>query len=277
MARLIDATSGAVLLEGRDITNATGKELAAIRRQIQFVFQDPFGSLNPRRTVGAIIAEPLRAHSLGTRSQRRTRVRELMDLVGLDPDSDGRYPSEFSGGQRQRIGIARALAVEPRVLICDEPVSALDVSIQAQVIQLLENLQRELSLACVFISHDLGVVEYVSDEIAVMYAGRIVERGRAEDIYRSPRHPYTQALLSNAPVADPERSAARVRVVLRDDQQAERPHTGCPFEPRCPRSSEACTAHSPDLEAAPGRPWHLAACFHPVEARHPSTSTIGSA
>ena len=214
MAGLHPLTGGEISFDGKQMSELPGREL---RRDIQVVFQDPYGSLNPRRRVGSIIGEPLRIHKIGTRGSRRERVRELMELVGLNPEHYERFPAEFSGGQRQRIGIARALAVGPRLLICDEPVSALDVSVQAQVINLLQDLRDELGLTCVFISHDLSVVEHVSDRVAVMYLGRIVELSAAQELYRRPRHPYAAALLSAASVPDPDRARARQRIVVTGD------------------------------------------------------------
>ena len=215
--RLLDLTSGSVTFDGRDISRLSRRALRPIRGELQMVFQDPYASLNPRKRVGTIIGDPLRIHGRTSRKQIRDRVRELLDLVGLSPEHINRYPHEFSGGQRQRIGVARALALHPKLIIADEPVSALDVSIRAQVINLLDDLQDELGLTYIFIAHDLGVVRHVSDRIAVMYLGKIVEISPAEELYKKPVHPYTEALLSAVPIPDPNISAQREQVVLEGD------------------------------------------------------------
>jgi len=256
--RLIEPTSGEVWFEGREVTAMDRVQLRSAARDMQIIFQDPYASLNPRMTVGAIIGEALVIHKLAkTRQEHEARVMELLRIVGLHPDHARRYPHEFSGGQRQRIGIARALAVSPKLIICDEPVSALDVSIQAQVINLLEDLQAQFGLTYLFVAHDLSVVEHISDRIAVMYLGRIVEVAPARELYTSPRHPYTEALLSAVPIPDP--SLKRKRMVLQGDVPSPlNPPAGCHFHPRCPRAMARCTTEVPLLrEVAPGR---MAAC-----------------
>jgi oligopeptide/dipeptide ABC transporter ATP-binding protein len=264
IVRLHDLTDGKVEFEGRDISHLSRGELRPIRREMQMVFQDPYASLNPRKRVGSIIGTPLRIHGLGDAKEIRARVQELLDLVGLSPEHYNRYPHEFSGGQRQRIGVARALALRPKLVVADEPVSALDVSIQAQVINLLDDLQDELKLTYVFIAHDLGVVRHVSDRIAVMYLGKIVEISPAEELYRRPVHPYTEALLSAVPVPDPDLSAKRERIVLEGDVPSPiSPPTGCRFHPRCRYATEICAAEEPPL-VPHGGAGHLAACHHPL-------------
>jgi oligopeptide/dipeptide ABC transporter ATP-binding protein len=266
IARLQPVTSGTVSFAGQDITTLRASELKAVRREVQMVFQDPYGSLNPRRRVGAIVGEPLAVHGLASGAARKARVQELMALVGLNPEHYNRYPSEFSGGQRQRVGIARALAVNPKLLICDEPVSALDVSVQAQVINLLKDLQAQLDLTCIFISHDLGVVEHVSDRVAVMYLGKVVELAPADALYREPRHPYAAALLSAASVTDPDLARQRRRMTIEGDIPSPvDPPAGCRFNPRCPRAQDICRVTEPPLVAAPGDGAHLTACHFPIE------------
>ena len=252
--KLVEPTSGRIVFEGEDIAGLSGKELRARRRRFQMIFQDPYGSLDPRLTVADIIGEALDIHGLASdAAARRQRIETLLKDVGLDPSHAERYPHEFSGGQRQRIGIARALAVEPRLIVCDEPVSALDVSVQAQIINLLQDLQRELGIAYLFVAHDLAVVEHISRRILVMYLGRIVEDGEAKGVCRSPKHPYTQALLSAVPVVNPD--AKRQRILLAGDVPSPiHPPSGCPFHPRCPVAEARCKTEVPPLrEIEPGR------------------------
>jgi oligopeptide transport system ATP-binding protein len=257
--RLIEPTSGQIILDGKDVTHTKGEELRALRRQMQIIFQDPYASLNPRMTVGSIISEPLEIHKLfDSRNDRLDRVKQLIELVGLRPEHINRYPHEFSGGQRQRIGIARALAVNPKFIVCDEPVSALDVSIQAQVINLLMDLQQKLGLTYLFIAHDLKVVEHISNRVAVMYLGKVVELAEAEELYRHPSHPYTRALLSAIPVPDPR--AKETRIILTGDVPSPiNPPSGCHFHPRCPDMIEECKGTCPSLRAT--RPEHITACI----------------
>jgi peptide/nickel transport system ATP-binding protein len=275
IARLLEPTSGKIVFNGTDISHLSASEMRPLRRQVQMVFQDPYASLNPRKSVGQIIGAPFRIH--GTDGDRRETVRALMSRVGLNPEHYNRFPHEFSGGQRQRIGVARALALEPRLIICDEPVSALDVSIQAQVLNLLEDLQTERALTYLFISHDLGVVRHVSDRIAVMYLGHLVEVATSEDLYENPRHPYTAALLSAVPKGI--RARGRGRVVLQGDPPSPaNPPTGCPFHPRCPKARQVsgndetvpdnCRTEMPPLQAIPGSSQRVA-CWYPVEPGDP--------
>jgi oligopeptide transport system ATP-binding protein len=257
LMRLIEPTAGVVRFEGEDITALGGHALRRKRRHLQMIFQDPFASLDPRMTVGATLAEPLALHGVGSRADRRTRIAELLGLVGLPPSYAARYPHEFSGGQRQRIGIARALAVRPKVIVGDEPVSALDVSIQAQIINLLQDLQEKLSLSLIVIAHDLAVVKHMSDRVAVMYLGRIVERADARTLFAEPRHPYTRALLSAAPVADPSPREAP-QILEGDVPSPSNPPPGCHLHSRCPFARERCRAERPALETTDGG--HAVAC-----------------
>jgi oligopeptide transport system ATP-binding protein len=263
LLHLLPATSGSISYNGAEITTMRPDDIRRLRRQIQIIFQDPYASLNPRMTIGEIIGEPLRIHGIATGRAAKDRVQELLRLVGLRPYSANRYPHEFSGGQRQRIGIARALAVDPKFIVCDEPVSALDVSIQAQVINLLEDLQAQLGLTYLFIAHDLSVVRHISTRVAVMYVGKIVELSTRDEIYERPLHPYTQALLSAIPIPDPVAERRRKRIVLTGDIPSPvDPPSGCRFHTRCPVAFERCTVEDPAFRDYGGG--HLAAC-HWVE------------
>ncbi len=254
--RLIPATAGQVHFEGQAVFDADRPLLRNLRRQMQIIFQDPVGSLNPRMTIEAIVGEPLKVHRLARGRDLREKVADLLQRVGLDPRYLNRYPHEFSGGQRQRIGIARALALEPRFIVCDEPVSALDVSIQAQILNLLADLQDQLGLSYLFIAHNLAVVEHFSDQVAVMYLGQIVERADSDELYRNPTHPYTRTLLSAVPLPDPHARRERFSV---PDEIPQAPPDGCPFYPRCSQAQEHCHAHRPQLqEISPG---HFLACW----------------
>ena len=263
MLRLEEPTAGEIVFEGRDITTLSRRELRPLRRSMQMIFQDPYASLNPRKRVGQIVGDPMRLHGVESGTQLRGAVQELLRRVGLSPEHYNRFPHEFSGGQRQRIGIARAIALQPRLIVADEPVSALDVSIQAQIINLLKDLQRDFELTYVFVAHDLGVVRHVSDRIAVMYLGKVVEVSPAEDLYKTPRHPYTVALLSAIPLPDPKENAAREPLVLEGDVPSPiDPPPACRFHTRCPRATEICRRIEPPLvDYGNG---HLAACHHPV-------------
>jgi oligopeptide/dipeptide ABC transporter ATP-binding protein len=260
--RLIDATEGSIRFRGDDVTNAGRRQMAPLRREMQMVFQDPFASLNPRKRVGQIIGMPLRLHG-SDRGDVERHVPELLTKVGLAPEHINRYPHEFSGGQRQRIGVARALALEPRLIVLDEPVSALDVSVQAQIINLLDDLQDDFKLTYLFVAHDLSVVRHVSDRIAVMYLGKLMELSPAEELYTKPIHPYTTALLGAIPIPDPEENRTRERLVVSGEPPNPiNPPAGCVFHPRCPRSTEICTQVEPPLAQYPNG--HLAACHHPM-------------
>jgi len=258
LLRLIEPTKGEIAFDGRDVTTMGKRDLRELRREMQIIFQDPHASLNPRMKIGDIIAEPLVIHKIGTKPERRGRVAELLRRVKLDPGYATRYPHEFSGGQLQRIGVARALALNPKLIVADEPVSALDVSVQAQVVNLLQDLQKELGLTYLFISHGLAVVEHISTRVAVMYLGRIVEVANAVDLYKNPLHPYTQALLSAIPVPDPK--AKRDRIILKGDvPTARNPPSGCRFRTRCPLAIDECARIDPELrELSPG---HSVACI----------------
>jgi oligopeptide/dipeptide ABC transporter ATP-binding protein len=249
LMRLLDATGGEIDFDGQDITRLKGSRLKAIRRDVQMIFQDPYSSLNPRKTIGSIIAEPFAIHGLEReKGERKRAVQELMETVGLNPEHYNRYPHEFSGGQRQRIGVARALALKPKLLIADEPVSALDVSIQAQVLNLLRDLQRRLGLTVVFIAHDLSVVRHMCDRVAVMYLGKIVEIGSGDALYDFPRHPYTGALLAAVPVVDPSRHGEQRRLLGGDVPSPANPPSACRFHTRCPKAQPLCSTEEPLLE-----------------------------
>jgi len=277
--RLQDATSGSIEFEGRDITVLRGEELRKIRREMQMVFQDPYASLNPRKTIGSIIAEPFKLHGTVPKGGVRSEVQQLMELVGLNPEHFNRYPHEFSGGQRQRIGVARALALRPKLIVCDEPVSALDVSIQAQILNLLGDLQSEFNLTYLFIAHDLSVVKHVSDRVAVMYLGKIVEMAEGDTMYAHPKHPYTGALLSAVPIADPHRARLKQRIILEGDVPSPiDPPPGCRFHPRCPQTKRLAFDQGRATEYVPicaeeeplltrQEQGQIAACHFPLEER----------
>jgi oligopeptide transport system ATP-binding protein len=282
LMRLEEPTSGKLTFDGIDVYSQKGAAMNKLRRDIQIIFQDPYTSLNPRKTVGDIIGEPFDIHpDAAPRGSRKTRVKELLDLVGLNPEHINRYPHQFSGGQRQRIGIARGIALNPKVLICDEPVSALDVSVQAQVVNLLEKLQRELGLSYIFIAHDLAVVRHISNRVAVMYLGKIVEIGDESQIYDHPTHPYTQALLSAVPVPDPTLAGKREQIMLSGDVPSPaNPPSGCRFHTRCWRATELCSQKVPELVDHPdGLGGHLSACHFAApweEAKVGATSSSRS-
>jgi oligopeptide/dipeptide ABC transporter ATP-binding protein len=285
LMRLYGATEGTIWFEGRDVTNLRGRELRELRRDMQMVFQDPYASLNPRKTIGSIIGAPFRLHGTVPKNRVKPEVQDLMELVGLNPEHYNRYPHEFSGGQRQRIGVARSLALRPKLIVCDEPVSALDVSIQAQILNLLEDLQNEFHLTYLFIAHDLSVVKHVSDRVAVMYLGKIVEAADRSSLYEQPRHPYTGALMSAVPVPDPNIAKKKRRIILEGDVPSPiDPPDGCRFHPRCPQTQALakaqgltdehgqpiryvplCREEEPELTSQ--GPRHLAACHFPLGER----------
>ena len=270
LAGLYPITDGSITFDGENITNLSGRKMRPYRRRIQMIFQDPYGSLNPRRRVGSIIGDPFTIHGAAGGDERKREVQHLMEVVGLNPEHYNRFPHEFSGGQRQRIGIARALAVNPKLIVADEPVSALDVSVQAQILNLLKDLQAEFGLTYVFIAHDLSVVRHISDRVAVMYLGKVAELARASDLYRAPRHPYTGALLSAVPIANPRRGRGRSALVLTGDvPNPIDPPSGCRFHPRCPRAADVCAADEPPL--APVAAAHEISCHFPLE-RWPMTA-----
>jgi len=274
IVRLYEPTAGQIIFQGQAIEGHGARQLRPLRREMQMVFQDPYASLNPRKRVGSIIGDPMKIHHLGNAKERKARVEELLETVGLSPEHFNRYPHEFSGGQRQRIGIARALALRPKLIVADEPVSALDVSIQSQMLNLLEDLQTEFRLTYIFIAHDLGVVRHVSDRIAVMYLGKIVEMSPAEELYVRPIMPYTEALLSAVPVPDPDLAAKRERIVLEGDVPSPiNPPRGCRFHPRCRYATQVCSEVEPPLvEYGNG---HLAACHHPLNVDAALASAAG--
>jgi oligopeptide transport system ATP-binding protein len=258
--QLYRPTAGEVLFQGRDLVKMKGDQLRRMRRQMQMIFQDPYASLNPRMTVGGIIGEPLEVHNIGTKRERQERVQELLQVVGLNPYFINRYPHEFSGGQRQRIGVARALAVNPSFIVCDEPISALDVSIQAQIINLLEDLQGQFELTYLFIAHDLSVVRHISDRVAVMYLGKIMELTTRDELYYNPMHPYSQALLSAVPIPDPVVEEKRQRIILEGDVPTPvNPPKGCNFCTRCPKVMEICRENEPSFEDYGNE--HYVACW----------------
>jgi len=261
--RLYEPTAGEILFQGQHIEKLGPRRLRPLRREMQMVFQDPYASLNPRKRVGTIVSDPMRIHGIGDRNDRKKRVGELLETVGLSPEHYNRFPHEFSGGQRQRIGLARALALKPKLIIADEPVSALDVSIQSQMLNLLQDLQNDFQLTYVFVAHDLGVVRHVSDRIAVMYLGKLVELSPADELYTRPIMPYTEALLSAVPIPDPDLAEKRERIVLEGDVPSPiNPPSGCPFHPRCRYATEICSQVAPPLVDYGNS--HFAACHHPL-------------
>jgi oligopeptide/dipeptide ABC transporter ATP-binding protein len=277
--RLLDPTDGRVVFQGRDITYLSRAEMRPIRREMMMIFQDPYASLNARKRVGFIVAEALEVHKLGTEAEIKRRVQELLEVVGLNPEHYNRFPHEFSGGQRQRIGVARALAVNPKLIVCDEPVSALDVSVQAQILNLLKDLQKEFGLTYIFVAHDLNVVRHISDRVMVMYLGKVMEIAKRDDLYAHPKHPYTGALLSAIPVPNPELGRQRKHIVLEGDvPNPINPPAACNFHPRCPRFRDGhCNVEEPELR--PVVDGQLVKCHYPLEfwpmteeeMRNPST------
>src|SRR5690242_13910175 len=276
LVRLLEPTDGEIIFQGTPIQNLGTRRLRPLRREMQMVFQDPYASLNPRKRVGTIVSDPMRIHDLGTRAEQKKRVGEILETVGLSPEHYNRFPHEFSGGQRQRIGIARALALRPKLIVADEPVSALDVSIQSQMLNLLDDLQTEFHLTFIFIAHDLGVVRHVSDRIAVMYLGKIVELSPAEELYSRPIMPYTEALLSAVPIPDPDLAEKRERIVLEGDVPSPiNPPSGCRFHPRCRYATDICKEVEPPLvDYGDG---HLAACHHPLNVDEATLQKVGVA
>jgi len=276
LVRLLEPTDGEIIFEGTPIQHLGTRQLRPLRSEMQMVFQDPYASLNPRKRVGTIVSDPMRIHNLGSRSQQKARVEEILKTVGLSPEHYNRFPHEFSGGQRQRIGIARALALRPKLIIADEPVSALDVSIQSQMLNLLDDLQNEFQLTYIFIAHDLGVVRHVSDRIAVMYLGKIVELSPAVELYTRPIMPYSEALLSAVPIPDPDLAAKRERIVLEGDVPSPiNPPSGCRFHPRCRYATDICKEVEPPLvDYGNG---HLAACHHPLNVDEETLRAVGVA
>jgi oligopeptide/dipeptide ABC transporter ATP-binding protein len=276
IVRLLEPTAGEIIFRGQQIEDLGARQLRPLRREMQIVFQDPYASLNPRKRVGTIIGDPLKIHSIGDKASRKAQVEELLETVGLSPEHYNRFPHEFSGGQRQRIGIARALALRPKLIVADEPVSALDVSIQSQMLNLLEDLQTEFHLTYIFIAHDLSVVRHVSDRIAVMYLGKLVEVSPAEELYQRPIMPYTEALLSAVPIPDPDLARARKRIVLEGDVPSPiNPPSGCRFHPRCRYATQICKEIEPPLvDYGNG---HLAACHHPLNVDAATLATVHAA
>jgi len=276
IVRLLEPTDGQVIFQGRQIGHLGARSMRPLRREMQMVFQDPYASLNPRKRVGTIVSDPMKIHKLGSAAERKRRVGEILETVGLSPEHYNRFPHEFSGGQRQRIGIARALALRPKLIIADEPVSALDVSIQSQMLNLLDDLQNELHLTYLFIAHDLGVVRHVSDRIAVMYLGKIVELAPAEELYTRPIMPYSEALLSAVPIPDPDLAEKRERIVLEGDVPSPiNPPSGCRFHPRCRYATDVCKQLEPPLvDYGNG---HLAACHHPLNVDQATLQRVGVA
>jgi oligopeptide/dipeptide ABC transporter ATP-binding protein len=274
--RLLDPTSGSIVFDGTDISRLSRADMRPFRREMMMIFQDPYASLNPRKRVGFIVGEALQINKLGTDAEIKRRVQELLEIVGLNPEHYNRFPHEFSGGQRQRIGIARALGVNPKLIVCDEPVSALDVSVQAQILNLLNDLQSEFGLTYIFIAHDLNVVRHISDRVIVMYLGKVVEVAEASKLYVEPRHPYAGALLSAVPIANPRLGRQRKAIVLEGDvPNPINPPSGCRFHPRCPRFQEGiCDAADPPL--AEVSPDHRAACFFPLERWPMSAEEVGT-